>query len=171
VVTADARPFLQTAKTKYDLIFVDAYRQPYVPFYLATADFFKLCRDRLAPDGIIALNISTVPGDDRLARSIAGTLATQFPLVMEWPALHFNQLVVGFAQDVDLSVLAQRAEQAPKDVLPLTSLLTKSWTRVAPMKHFWTDDRAPVEWITDRMIITYGTSGKDRTEHLLPTAP
>ncbi len=171
VVSADARPFLQAADEKYDLIFIDAYRQPYVPFYLATADFFKLCRDRLAPDGIIALNISTVPGDDRLSQDVSGTLATQFPLVMKWPALNFNQLVVGFAEDTDRAVLAQRAAQAPKDILPLTSLLTAEWTRVAPMKDYWTDDRCPVEWITDRMIIWYGVSGKDRGEQLLPTAP
>jgi spermidine synthase len=171
VIAADARPFLQSAKEKYDLIFIDAYRQPYVPFYLATADFFKLCRDHLNPDGIVALNVSTVPGDDRLSRDVSGTLATQFPLVMKWPALHFNQLVLGFAQDTDPAVLTQRAAQAPKDILPLTGLLTTEWTPVAPMKDYWTDDRCPVEWITDRMIIWYGVSGKDRGEQLLPTAP
>ncbi len=171
VVTADARPFLQSADEKYDLIFIDAYRQPYVPFYLATADFFKLCRDHLAPDGIVALNISTVPGDDRLSRGVAGTLATQFPLVMKWPALRFNQLVLGFAQASDPAVLAQRASTAPADLLPLTDLLGKEWTRVDPIADYWTDDRCPVEWITDRMIIWYGVSGKDRGEQLLPTAP
>ena len=171
VITADARPFLQSAKEKYDLIFIDAYRQPYVPFYLATADFFKLCRDRLAPDGIVALNVSTVPGDDRLSRAISGTLATQFPLVMKWPALHFNQLVLGFAQATDSATLAARAAQAPKDIQPLTGLLTQNWTQVAAIKDYWTDDRCPVEWITDRMIIWYGVSGKDRAEQLLPTAP
>ncbi len=46
-------------------------QQPHVPFYLATADFFRLCREHPAPDGIIALNISTVPADDRLSRGIA----------------------------------------------------------------------------------------------------
>ncbi|HLA80529.1 MAG TPA: fused MFS/spermidine synthase [Thermoleophilia bacterium] len=171
VVTADARPFLQASAERYDLIFIDAYRQPYVPFYLATADFFKLCRDRLAPDGILALNISTVPGDDRLSRSIAGTLATQFPLVMKWPALRFNQLVVGFADSQEMSTLAQRSRTASADILPLTDLLTQQWTKVSPMKDYWTDDRAPVEWITDRMIVSYGTSGKDRGEDPLPTAP
>jgi spermidine synthase len=171
VVTADARPFLLTTKEHYDLIFIDAYRQPYVPFYLATAEFFKLCRERLNPGGIVALNVSTVPGDDRLARSIAGTLATQFPLVMKWPALHFNQLVLGFANDEPLSVLDQRAQDAPSRILPLTKLLTASWTQVPPMAGYWTDDRAPVEWITDRMIVSYGVSGKARGEVLLPTAP
>ena len=43
--------------------------------------------------------------------------------------------------------------------------------RCAPMADYWTDDRAPVEWITDRMIVSYGTSGKDRGEQMLPTAP
>lgn len=171
VVTADARPFLEATTEKYDLLFIDAYRQPYVPFYLATADFFKLCRDRLAADGIIALNISTVPGDDRLPSSIAGTLATQFPLVMKWPALRFNQLVLGFADEQALTELERRARQAPADILPLTRLLTAQWTQVQPMADYWTDDRAPVEWITDRMIVSYGTSGRDRGEHMLPTAP
>ncbi len=171
VITADARPFLLTTKERYDLIFIDAYRQPYVPFYLATAEFFKLCRERLNPGGIVALNVSTVPGDDRLPKSIAGTLATQFPLVMDWPALHFNQLVLGFANDESLSVLDQRAQNAPSKILPLTKLLAANWFQVAPMADYWTDDRAPVEWITDRMIVSYGVSGKSRDEVLLPTAP
>ena len=58
---------------------IDAYRQPYVPFYLTTREFFALCRKRLAPGGIVALNVSTVPGDTRLVDGIAGTLATEFP--------------------------------------------------------------------------------------------
>ena len=44
-------------------------------------------------------------------------------------------------------------------------------SRVEPITDYWTDDRAPVEWITDRMIVVYGISGKDRAEKLLPTAP
>ncbi|MCX8032337.1 MAG: fused MFS/spermidine synthase [Thermoleophilia bacterium] len=171
VITADARPYLLTRQDKYDLIFIDAYRQPYVPFYLATAEFFALCRERLAPDGIVALNISTVPGDDRLSSAIAGTLATQFPMVMRWPALRFNQLVLGFARPVDLETLKTRAQFAPRDLVPLTELLTSQWTRIPPARRYWTDDRAPVEWITDRMIVGYGLSGKDRSPDFLPTRP
>jgi spermidine synthase len=36
--TADARPFLRRSTRRYDLIVVDAYRQPYIPFYLATRE-------------------------------------------------------------------------------------------------------------------------------------
>ena len=32
--TADARPWLEMSRARYDAIFLDAYRQPYIPFYL-----------------------------------------------------------------------------------------------------------------------------------------
>ena len=41
VYDADARPFLRRTDKRYDLIVVDAYQQPYVPFYLATREFFR----------------------------------------------------------------------------------------------------------------------------------
>ena len=65
---ADARPFLRRTDERYDLIVVDAYHQPYVPFYLATREFFRLARERLEPGGILALNVASVPGDDEPAR-------------------------------------------------------------------------------------------------------
>ncbi len=39
------------------------------PFHLATTEFFQLCRDRLTPGGILALNVERVPGDDSLPQS------------------------------------------------------------------------------------------------------
>ena len=49
--TADARPFLRRASRRWDVIVVDAYRQPYIPFYLATREFFGEVRDHLTPGG------------------------------------------------------------------------------------------------------------------------
>ncbi|MGH3029335.1 MAG: fused MFS/spermidine synthase [Gaiellaceae bacterium] len=37
VHTEDARPWLRRSEGGYDVIMVDAYRQPYIPFYLATS--------------------------------------------------------------------------------------------------------------------------------------
>ena len=34
----------------------------------------------------------------------------------------------------------------------------------------WTDDRAPVEWVTDRMIVEYAARGGELDEDLLPTS-
>jgi hypothetical protein len=35
----------------------------------------------------------------------------------------------------------------------------------------WTDDRAPVEWLTDRMILEYAAEGGRLDEDYLPTRP
>ena len=171
VVTADARPFLAATRRTYDLILIDAYRQPYVPFYLATREFFRLCRARLRPGGVVALNVSTVPRDDRLARAVAGTLATEFPQVVTWQALRFNQFVVGFASPQTRAALTTRLLTAPPDLLPDARLFARDLRPANPVERPWTDDRAPVEWITDRMIAAYAVRGASSSELLLPTAP
>ena len=171
VHTADARPFLQASRQRYDLILIDAYRQPYVPFYLTTREFFALCRQRLRPGGLVALNVSTVPGDERLAQGIAGTLRTEFPQVVSWQALRFNQFVVGLAAPQPRAVLTARLLAAPDDLLPIARLFARDLRERALSAAPWTDDRAPVEWITDRMIASYALRGVNSGEQLLPTAP
>ena len=95
VITADGREYLETTAKRYDLIVVDAYRQEYIPFYLATQEFFALLHAHLDPGGGIALNVERVPGNNQLVDAISGTVATEFPQVWVWPALHFNELVLG----------------------------------------------------------------------------
>ena len=169
--TADARPFLQATRSRYDLIIVDAYRQPYVPFYLATREFFRLARERLAPGGILALNVAAVPGDKRLVRGIAGTLAAEFPQVLAWKPLRFNELVLGLTRPVGRPVLTRRLARGPARIAILRSLLARDARDVAAATRPWTDDRAPVEWITDRMIVAYAARGGRLNERKLPTAP
>jgi spermidine synthase len=168
---ADARPFLRSTEARFDLIVVDAYHQPYVPFYLATREFFALVRDRLAPDGIVALNVATVPDDDRLVRAIGSTLAAELPQVLEWPALRFNTIVLGFADPLDGEELGRRLRSGPADLAPLRELLARDAEPLDPSGRPWTDDRAPVEWLTDRMIISYAAEGGRLDEDYLPTRP
>ncbi len=164
---ADARPFLRRTDERYDLIYIDAYHQPYVPFYLATQEFFELVRKRLAPGGLVALNVATVPGDRKLEEGLAGTLATVFPVVRTWPVLRFNHIVIGFSDD-----RAVQTWERPFDIAELVELLVRDLgPPVAPKDDPWTDDRAPVEWVTDRMILEYAAEGGRLDEDLLPTAP
>ena len=167
VYDADARPFLRRADEQYDLIFIDAYRQPYVPFYLATREFFRLVRERLAPGGIVALNVATVPDDRRLERGLAGTLAAEFPEVRVWPVLRFNHILLGYT-----SVDRNGLRKYDPSLTPLVSLLKGGLGMPYPAADDpWTDDRAPVEWATDRMILGYAAQGGRLDEDLLPTAP
>ena len=168
---ADARPFLRRTDERYDLIVVDAYHQPYVPFYLATREFFRLARERLAPGGILALNIASVPGDASLLEGISGTLTHEFDWVLVWPALRFNKILIGF-DDPTAALGAEIVANGPSELRPLRELfLSQALPVTRKAKRPWTDDRAPVEWVTDRMIVEYAARGGELDEDLLPTAP
>jgi spermidine synthase len=168
---ADARPYLRSTDQLYDLIVVDAYHQPYVPFYLATREFFRLVRERLAPGGIVALNVATVPDDDRLVTAVGSTLAAEFPQVLAWPALRFNTIVLGFAEPAAAGEIEHRLRQGPADLASLRELLARDAHPLAGGGRPWTDDRAPVEWLTDRMIVSYAAQGGRLDEDYLPTRP
>ncbi len=168
---ADARPFLRRTDERYDLIVVDAYHQPYVPFYLATREFFQLVRERLAPGGIVALNVAAVPDDKRLVTAIGTTLDAEFPQVLEWPALRFNTIVLGLTKPLSEDGRTRRLEDGPAALAPLRDLLAADARPLAAAGRAWTDDRAPVEWVTDRMIVSYAVGGGRLDEDYLPTRP
>jgi precorrin-6B methylase 2 len=171
VITADGRDYLETTSQRYDLIVVDAYRTEYIPFYLATQEFFSLLGTHLDPGGGIALNVERVPGNNQLVEAIAGTAATEFPQVWVWPALRFNELVVGLSEPIPTASLAQRLMALPANVQVLGTLVLREARVAPPAQDPLTDDRAPVEWLTDRAILAYIAGGGALDEHLLPTAP
>jgi spermidine synthase len=171
LITADGRPFLALTKRRYDLIVVDAYHQPYVPFYLATQEFFRLVRDHLRPGGVVALNVAAVPGDRRLTRAIGSTLRSVFPSVWAWPALEFNDLLLATRAPVTRAVLLRRARSTPPRLRSLLPLLDRELARVRRTEPALTDDRAPVEWLTDRMLATQISRGATLDDRALPTAP
>jgi spermidine synthase len=171
VIEADGRAFLATTSSTYDLIIVDAYRQAYVPFWLVTQQFFDLARTHLVRGGAIAFNLARVPGDDRLAQAVSGTLATIFPDVRVWPALSFNELVVGFDRTLSAGALHSRLQLLPSELRVLIPLVSSQLHAVAPAQDPLTDDHAPVEWLTDRALLEEVAAGGHFAEELLPTHP
>jgi spermidine synthase len=171
LIAADGRPFLETTDQRYDLIVIDAYRQPYVPFQLATQEFFALARDHLRPGGAVALNVAATPADRRLSDAIDTTLLTAFPQVWRWSPLRFNDLVLALERPMPRSELLSRAERARGPIRLLLPLLQEDLVRARPHGRPLTDDRAPVEWLTDRMIFEQIARGGGLDERPLPTEP
>jgi spermidine synthase len=171
VITADGRPYLERTHRRYDLILVDAYRQPYVPFYLATREFFALARRHLTRGGMLAMNVAKVPGDDGLTRAVSTTLLSVFPQVWRWPALRFNDLVFAVDRPVPRAVLARRAGDVAPRLRSLVPLFRRELAAAPSDGTVLTDDHAPVEWITDRMLIRQIARGSGLNEASLPTAP
>ncbi len=63
----------------FHMIVVDAFTQEYyIPFHVGTREFFELCRERLAPGGIIAMNVYALYADSGTLLALENTLATVF---------------------------------------------------------------------------------------------
>ena len=77
-VVADGRSFLMRDNDKWDVILIDAYRGPFVPFHLLTKEFYTLVKSRLAPGGVVVQNIEP---STMLFDSAAATLNSVFPSV------------------------------------------------------------------------------------------
>ena len=110
----DARPWLRRTDDRFDVISVDAYRQPYIPFYLATKEFFELVRDRLAPGGVVIVNAGHPEGQDDLEKVLTATMGEVFPSVLRDPIEDTNTLIVG-SERPDLGRAAAARGARPAD--------------------------------------------------------
>ena len=153
--TADARPWLQASHARYGAIFLDAYRQPYIPFYLVTRQFFASARAHLQPGGTFIVNVGHLPDSSALERVVTATLRAVFPHVVRDRVSPENSLLV--ASTAPLSADAMIAAHAHLP-LQLQGLLASTAGRVGPTLTggtVYTDDKAPVEWLTDLSILRY----------------
>jgi spermidine synthase len=155
----DARPWLRRAESDYDVIVVDAYRQPYIPFYLATKEFFELARERLAPGGAVVVNVGHAPSSDELERTLGRTMASAFRTVLRDPVEDSNTLLVATDAAGSAGRLARAIPELPPGLRPLARI---DAARIVPRLDggdVYTDDRAPVEWLIDRSILGYASDG------------
>jgi spermidine synthase len=157
VFDEDARPWLRRAEGGYDLIVVDAYRQPYIPFYLATREFFELARDRLAPGGVVAVNVGHPEGSDELERVLGRTMAVAFPVVLRDPSEPTNTVLIGSDARASAATLERSADALSGELESLARAAAGRLEPRLPGGTVYTDDRAPVEWLTDRTLLGYAT--------------
>jgi spermidine synthase len=149
--TADARPWLYATTRRYDVIMVDAYRQPYIPFYLTTKEFFALVRDRLEPGGLVIVNVAQPEGSTGLEKALAATMRSVFGYAAVWrdPSQRVNTMLVGTTGGDPAPRLRSAATGLPEN---LASVVNAAADRLAPALAggpVFTDDRAPVEWLVD----------------------
>jgi spermidine synthase len=151
----DARPWLARSAGGYDAIMVDAYRQPYIPFYLATREFFELARERLAPGGMVIVNVGHPEGSEELERVLARTMAAAFPQVRRLPIESTNTLLAAAAQPFGAARLRRNLGALPA---PLRGPAREAAAQLGPRLpggEVYTDDRAPVEWLVDESLLEY----------------
>jgi spermidine synthase len=153
--TDDARPWLRQSSGDYDVIVVDAYRQPYIPFYLATREFFELVRDRLAPGGVVVVNVGHPEGNDDLEKAVSATMADVFGTVIRDPLEDANSLVLGSEAPASPERLLGAIAILPDDLKNLAAVESQRLAPALPGGPVYTDDKAPVEWLVDKSILGY----------------
>lgn len=156
--TADARPFLRRSDGGFDAILVDAYRQPYIPFYLTTREFFALVRSRLAPGGSVIVNVGHPRGDPRLEEVLAATMRTAFAHVARVPGQPTNTILVG--SDAPPEAARLREAPLPAQLRPVADEAARLLAPALRGGDVYTDDRAPVEWLIDASILRVAAEGE-----------
>jgi spermidine synthase len=119
VHAADARPFLRKTEERYDFIFLDTYRQPYIPFYLATREFFELARDRLTPGGAVIINVGHPEDSPRLEQVLTATMGAAFTHVARDAVRDANTLLIGSAAAPSPARPLAASRRLPADLRPL----------------------------------------------------
>lgn len=166
VFVQDGRWGLEHSPKTYQIISVDAYRPPYIPWHLTTREFFQSIYDHLTQDGVMVINVGRAPGDRRLIEALSSTIQTVFPSVhvVDIPRT-FNSILYASRQSTSSSVFRQNLEQLStrSNIHPL--LLHVMQVAVqnfqpTPLKGMvFTDDLAPVESITNDMVVRFLFTG------------
>ncbi|MGA1869111.1 MAG: tetratricopeptide repeat protein [bacterium] len=135
IINRDIREYLTFTKNMYDVIISHpASRWPATAQEFLTFEFFQLCSQRLQPDGIIVINLSTRGIKEEQFKSILYTCAHVFPFLSLW--------------EVDL----------PHNYCLLGSLQKFAWNETAlhskSLAHFFMDERAIASFCSDSALFT-----------------
>ena len=152
----DGRLFLSQSNDKYDIILIDAYRGPFVPFHLLTKEFYQLVKDHLADGGVVVQNVDP---NTMLFDSAVKTIGAVLPQIELYkPDDKSDDNIVTVAYDgperkvEDLTTVAAERDKALGLRYPLAAMLAgrkrvdlNDTQTISAKATVLTDDFAPVE--------------------------
>ncbi len=159
-IAQDGRYGLRDLSRRYTVIGIDAYRPPYIPWHLTTVEFFEEVQSLLTNDGVVIVNVGRTNTDRRLVDAVANTLLHVFPSVhaMDVPR-SFNTILVATNQATLATNLFINLEALPPDAHPiLRQTLQLGAATLVPIGSsdiVFYDDRAPVELLTDSLVLAF----------------
>ncbi len=159
----DGRYFLAASVRKYDVVVIDAYRPPYIPFHLTTREFFAQVREHLTDEGVVAVNVGRTDWDYSLIEIVSGTMRDVFESVyvidpFDYGSELANSLVVATRKPSKVENFEANVALM-KDAL-LLDVAHRSVGHIQEVRAstaVFTDDRAPIEQATHQLILRYLT--------------
>src|SRR5690606_1357632 len=78
--------FLRNTSHTYDVVWVDVFARHLIPFHLTTEEFFEELRERVNPEGAVAVNLasSNAPANVRRAQAVITTMRMAFADVITY---------------------------------------------------------------------------------------
>lgn len=137
ITMADGRSFLRRSRAKYGAIMMDAYSSNrnggYLPYHLATVEFFAIAWDRLENGGCLFYNVITNFGNGTVLRDLNATLESVFQVVYAFQAkTSLNTVLI--AQKIDPTTLAENGTRDgkgwPDDPWMVHPLSAKGWRQL-----------------------------------------
>ncbi|MCP4419701.1 MAG: spermine synthase, partial [Chloroflexi bacterium] len=160
LIVGDGRYQLNQLNHQYDVITIDAYKVPYIPWHLTTNDFFEEVQAHLTENGVVAMNVGRAPNDRSLIDAMTATLLTVFPTVhaIDVPG-SLNTILVATVQPTTVDNLTQNLLVLDEAADPLLrAVLETAVSNIIPNQPsdvIFTDERAPVETIIDGLVLRY----------------
>ena len=129
---------------------------------MTTQEFFKIVYDHLSDDGVLVVNVGRAPNDRRLIDSLSSTILTTFSSVhvVDLPN-SFNSILYATKTETSSNNLIENYHYLyhESDVHPLLlEAMNAAITNLAAPPSatmVFTDDKAPVEWITNTMVLNF----------------
>jgi spermidine synthase len=148
VNVVDGRMFLTRTDKTFDIILVDAYRGPFVPFHLLTREFYQLAKKRLNPGGVVVQNVEPTT---MLLDSAVATISNVFANV-EFYSGDGNIVVVAYdgprKELGELKRVATERQAKYKFRYDLSGLLENRFVpKINWSTQALTDDFAPAEYL------------------------
>lgn len=164
-IAQDGRYSLNQLDETFDVVAIDAYRPPYIPWHLTTVEFFIEVREHLTEKGVVAINVGRTTEDRRLVDALSNVLMQVYPSVyaIDVPR-SFNTILVATKQPTTAENLTQNLANLPVDTHTLLlDVLTESVNALVPVNPsdvVFTDDRAAVETMVDALVLNFLFSGE-----------
>lgn len=162
VFVQDGRTGLAASPHQYQVISVDAYRPPYIPWHLTTVEFFNTVHEHLSSDGVMIINVGRTDTSRQLIDELASTILAIFPSVhvVDLP-YSYNSLLFATVQPTDSANLLENFSQLQLSGTAHPLLLETMQIAIANLQPtpqstiVYTDDLAPVELVTNQLVLSY----------------
>lgn len=162
----DARSGLTRSPHTYQVISLDAFKPPYIPWHLTTLEFFHEVNNHLTEDGVFVINVARIFDDRRLVNALATTLQQVFPSIYIYDLPDtFNTILFATKQPTRQENLLQNYNILETQNFSIDLLLPNMRTAIFYTSQDYdvgivlTNDKAPVEWLTNAMLVDFVFSG------------